>query len=374
MPDRLWVATRKGLFRIERRGAVRPRWAVAGKPSFLGDNVSMLLPPDQDGRMLAALDHGHFGVKLHRSADGGRRWKEIATPVMPPLAPGEEEWREPMGGRVIPHTVLRIWALERGGGGDSSGIWCGTIPGGLFRSADGGDSWQFVRTLWDEPGRKEWFGGGADYPGIHSIAPHPTDGRQVAVGVSCGGVWITADQGERWTCRGTGMRAAYMPPERQFDPRIQDPHLIVRCAANPDAYWAQHHNGIFRSIDGAASWTEIPAAGPSTFGFAVAVHPRDPDTAWFVPAIKDERRVPVGGRLVVTRTRDGGQSFEVLTAGLPRRQAWDIVYRHALAIDETGDRLAMGSTTGGLWISGDGGDTWQGIAVRLPPVYAVRWG
>lgn len=373
MSDRLWVATRKGLFRLERRGAVRPKWSVAGKPVFLGDNVSMLLPPDGDGRMLAALDHGHFGVKLHRSKDGGRRWKEVAAPAMPPLAPGEEEWREPMGGRVIPKNVLRIWSLERGGGGDREAIWCGTIPGGLFRSEDGGDSWRFIQSLWDEPGRKEWFGGGADFPGIHSIAPHPSDGDQVAVGVSCGGVWISTDRGGSWRCRATGMRAAYMPPERQFDPGIQDPHLVVRCPAVPSAYWAQHHNGIFRSVDDSDTWQEITAAGPSTFGFAVAVHPRHPETAWFVPAIKDEKRVPVDGRLVVTRTRDGGRSFEVLTEGLPRRQAWDLVYRHALAIDDSGDRLAIGSTTGGLWVSENGGDRWQGLAVRLPPVYAVRW-
>jgi hypothetical protein len=279
-----------------------------------------------------------------------------------------------MGGRLIPQTVLRIWALERGGAGDGGGIWCGTIPGGLFRSEDGGDSWQFIQSLWDEPGRKEWFGGGADYPGIHSIAPHPADGNQVAVGVSCGGVWVTNDRGERWACRATGMRAEFMPPERQFDPGIQDPHLIVRCPGAPAALWAQHHNGIFRSTDDSGTWQEITSAGPSTFGFAVAVHPHQPDTAWFVPAIKDEKRIPVDGRLVVTRTRDGGQSFEVLNEGLPRRQAWDLVYRHGLAVDHTGDRLAMGSTTGGLWVSVNGGDNWQGIAVRLPPVYAVTWG
>jgi hypothetical protein len=150
--------------------------------------------------------------------------------------------------------------------------------------------------------------------------------------------------------------------------------LIVRCPGAPAAFWAQHHNGIFRSTDDSGTWQEIPSAGPSTFGFAVAVHPRQPDTAWFVPAIKDEKRIPVDGRLVVTRTRDGGQSFEVLNQGLPRRQAWDLVYRHGLAVDESGNRLAMGSTTGGLWVSENGGDNWQGIAVRLPPVYAVRWG
>lgn len=374
MADRFWVATRKGLFRVERRGTTRPRWSVAGKPAFLGDNVSMLLPPSGDQPMLAALDHGHFGVKMHRSKDGGRRWKEVSAPTMPAPKPGEEEWREPNGGKIIPQTVLRIWALERGTGADAGAVWCGTIPGGLFRSEDGGESWGLVQSLWDDPARKEWFGGGADYPGIHSIAVHPTDGNRLTVAVSCGGVWLSDDRGATWRCPGTGMRAEYMPPDRAFDPVIQDPHRVVSCAARPEVLWAQHHNGIFRSGDGGLRWEEIHEAGPSTFGFAVAVHPDRPDTAWFVPAIKDEHRIPVGGKLVVTRTTDGGKSFEILTKGLPQRQAWDLVYRHCLEVDERGERLVMGSTTGGVWVSENGGDSWQEVKARMPPVYAVRWG
>jgi hypothetical protein len=111
----------------------------------------------------------------------------------------------------------------------------------------------------------------------------------------------------------------------------------------------------------------------SCFGFAAAVHPREPNTAWFVPAIKDEKRIPADGKLVVTRTRDGGKSFTELRAGLPQENAYDLVYRHGLAIDDSGDRLALGSTTGGVWISGDQGDSWQVLPARLPPVYAMRF-
>jgi hypothetical protein len=147
----------------------------------------------------------------------------------------------------------------------------------------------------------------------------------------------------------------------------------VRCSSAPDALWTQHHCGIFRSVDNGDSWTEIDEAGPSTFGFAVAVHPHDPETAWFVPAINDEVRVPVDGRMVVTRTRDGGTSFDVLTEGLPQQHAYDLVYRHALDIDDTGDQLLMGSTTGSLWWSDDAGDTWQAVSANLPPIASVSF-
>ena len=157
----------------------------------------------------------------------------------------------------------------------------------------------------------------------------------------CGGVWETRDGGATWQLAGRGLRAAYMPPEQADNQAIQDAHRMVRCAAAPDHFWIQHHNGVFRAVDGIAEWTALqpPLSG---FGFAVGVHPHDPATAWLVPAVKDEYRYPVDGRLVVTRTRDGGRSFDTLTEGLPQTDAYDLVYRHGLDVDGTGDRLAVG--------------------------------
>jgi photosystem II stability/assembly factor-like uncharacterized protein len=169
------------------------------------------------------------------------------------------------------------------------------------------------------------------------------------------------------------MEADYMPPERRGDANVQDPHRVVQCAANPDVLWMQHHCAIYRSTNGGAHWQRLEAQ-PSGFGFAVAVHPHEPDTAWFVPAVKDACRIPVDGRLVVTRTRDGGRTFEALSDGLPPAPAYDLVYRHGLAVDQTGTRLAMGSTTGALWTSEDGGDRWQLVSAHLPPIYCVRFG
>ena len=117
----------------------------------------------------------------------------------------------------------------------------------------------------------------------------------------------------------------------------------------------------------------VPAAAPSGFGFGVAVHPTDPQTAWFAPAVKDECRVPADAKLVIGRTRDGGKTFDVLQAGLPTEPAYDIVYRHALSVDESGDRLAFGSTTGGLWVTENQGELWKPVSARLPPVHAVRF-
>ena len=217
------------------------------------------------------------------------------------------------------------------------------------------------------------FGGGYDYPGIHSICVDPRDSKHITLAISCGGIWDSKDDGNSWTLIGNGLRAAYLPPEQTYDTAAQDPHSMTQCAAQPDCLWVQHHNGIFKSIDGGKHFEEIQAAGPSTFGFAVAVHPNDPKTAWFVPAIKDEQRVPKDGKLVVTRTRDGGETFETLGDGLPNKHAYDLVYRHALAINAAGDQLAFGSTTGSLWTSYGQGKHWTLANAHLPPINCVSF-
>jgi hypothetical protein len=368
--NKIYVATRKGLFTVEQRR--QREWAISGL-SFLGDNVSMVLE-DARGRMLyAALEHGHFGPKLQRSSDGGNTWEERAVPVYPPKPEGVEDL-DPMRKTPIPWSVQRIWALEAGAPDEPGALWCGTIPGGLFRSVDGAASWKLVDALWQREERKHWFGGGADYPGIHSICVDPRDARHVAIAVSCGGVWLSDDGGEGWRLGGKGMRAAYMPPDAAEDPNIQDVHRLVQCRARPEVFWCQHHNGIYRSTDGCRSWQEITQAPLPAFGFAVAVHPADPDSAWFVPASKDEKRVAVDGKVVVTRTRDGGKSFHTSRDGLPQEHAYDLVYRHALDVDASGEYLAFGSTTGSLWVSEDGGDRWTGVSNHLPPIYCVRFG
>lgn len=354
-----WLATRKGLFELRSAGPGAP-WRIE-RVSFLGEPVSMVLPPPAGGgRLLAALNLGHFGTKLQASDDGGRSWTELAAPAYPPQPEGAEgpAWK-----------LQQIWSLERAG----STLWAGTIPGGLFRSEDEGASWQLVQSLWTRPERLEWMGGGYEAPGIHSICPHPGQAGELLLGISCGGAWRSSDGGESWALRAAGMRADFMPPERSEDQNIQDPHRIVRCTAAPEVLWCQHHCGIWRSSDNGAHWQALQAQ-PSSFGFAVAAHPGDPLTAWFVPAVKDERRVPVDGALCVTRTRDGGQSFEQLRSGLPQQHCYELVYRHGLDVDASGQRLLMGTTTGSLWAGEAGGERWLEVSRGLPPIYALRFG
>jgi BNR/Asp-box repeat len=358
MTERLYVGTRKGLFELApQKGA----WDIVAT-HFLGDPVSAVLA--QDDTTYAALDLGHFGAKLWRR-DGAGAWRELVAPAFPPKP--EDAADDPH-----PWSLGKIWVIEPGG--VPGRLWAGTMPGGLFRSDDGGESWSLNEPLWLMPERRQWQGvAGGEQPGISSVLIDPRNPDDIRVGVSTAGVWASTDGGASWRIINEGMYNEYMPPEQKGLPIAQDIHRLARCTAYPEIVWCQHHNGVFRSQDRGHNWHEVTAIRPSKFGFAVAAHPRDADTAWLVPAVKDERRIPMDGKVVVARTRDGGKSFDILRDGLPQRHAYDLVWRHALAVDATGERLAMGSTSGGLWISENGGDSWSAPEARLPPISVVRF-
>jgi hypothetical protein len=359
MSKRAFLSTRKGLFELDRNGG---GWEI-GASHFLGDPVSFTLTDGRDGALYAALNLGHYGVKLHRKDAGSVAWTEIAAPAYP-LKPESStdpvEWKNKL-----------IWSMAAGGADQPGVLWAGTLPGGLFRSNDRGDSWELVRSLWEVPQRAEWNGGGYDVPGIHSICVDARDSDHVLVGVSSGGAWRTTDGGASWVSSAAGMRADYMPPELSYKEEAQDPHRIVRAEGSPEVMWCQHHSGMWRSDNGGRNWQEITGVPVSNFGFAVAAHPQDGATAWFAPAEADQRRIPVGAALAVTRTRDGGKTFEVLREGLPQQHCYDLVYRHGMAVDDDARTLLMGSTSGGVWMSEDGGDHWRTVSTTMPPVYAV---
>ena len=378
MSDTLLLGTRKGLFTLVRSSS---GWKI-DHVDFLGENVSMVLDDPRDRTVYAGLSLGHFGAKLRRSTDGsalngghrnGGEWEEKGVPAYPVGAVFSVWAGDDVPPKTKPANLTEIWCLETAGPDKPGELWAGTIPGGLFHSTDRGESWRLIDSLWDREERMKWFGGGKDEPGIHSICVDPRDSSHVTVAISCGGVWETFDSGDSWTLIGQGLRADYSPPDLAYDPTTQDAHRLAQCTSNPEVMWVQHHNGIFHSTDGAKNFREIKEAGPSVFGFAVCAHPTEEETAWFVPGVKDECRVPVDGQLVVTRTRDGGETFETLRDGLPQSDCYDLVFRHGLDIDAAGNRLAMGSSTGGLWITENGGESWSCVSTTLPQIYCVRF-
>ncbi len=354
----LMLGTRKGLITFERNGN---GWAHKNA-SFLGIPVSLTHVDSRTGTWWACLDHGHWGQKLHFSNDQGASWEEVASPKFP-------EGTEVKPGEVA--SVKYLWAFAEGGSDRPEELYIGTEPGGLFKSSDNGHSFELIESLWNHPSREgHWFGGGRDYPGIHSIVVDPRDSQHLYIGISCAGVFESYDGGNSWEIRNQGLRADYLP-----DPQAEvghDPHLLVTCPNQPNYLWQQNHCGIFRSMNGGELWDDVTDVdGPAKFGFAVAVDHNNPEQAWVVPAVSDEVRVAVDGALCVCRTDDGGATWNNFREGLPQQNCYDIVFRHAL--DNTGDTLAFGTTTGNLFLSNNKGESWETISHNLPMIYSTAF-
>lgn len=394
MSDMILLGTRKGTVIIDRKNAMwHPRpIAHAGIP------VCYAAADPRDGTLWASLDHGHWGPKLSRSKDGGKTWhdmpsikypqgaryivKYLPTPDFDPEAPvGQPEYKDA--------TVLKIWNIAFGNPDQPGRLYAGTIPGGLFVSDDGGQSWQLNRPLWNHESRggdlfngdasseNHWDGTPAsiDYgvfePGIHSIVIDPRNSDHLHIAASSVGVIETRDGGKSWVGRNHGMLMDYMPnPAADWG---HDPHFIASCHQQPDHLWQQNHCGVFYSQDGARTWNKVsePEAGVH-FGFPIAADARDGGTAWVVPAQADSERMAIGGGLCVARTDNGGQSWQSFRNGLPQQNAYDIVLRHGL--DVAADSLCFGTSTGNVYLSEDRGETWRCLGNHFPPVYSVRFG
>ena len=394
MSDMILLGTRKGTVIFDRVDeAWRPRpIAHPGIP------VCYATRDPRDGTLWASLDHGHWGPKLSRSRDGGATWQDLTSVRYPegaryivkylPTPDFDPSTREaaPEYGAA---TVLKIWHIAFGGAGQPGRLYAGTIPGGLFVSDDGGDTWELNRPLWNHDSRggdlfagdatseNRWGGTPAsiDYgvfePGIHSIVVDPRDPDHLLVAVSSAGVLKSTDGGTTWEGRNRGMLMDYLPnPEAEWG---HDPHFVTACPGEPDHLWQQNHCGVFYSDDGAQHWRKVSLLDAGVhFGFPIAVDAQDGRTAWVAPARADTERMAIDGGLSVARTTDGGQSWQSFRTGLPQDNAYDIVLRHGL--DIAGDRLCFGSTTGNVYLSEDRGETWQCLGNNLPPVYSVRFG
>jgi photosystem II stability/assembly factor-like uncharacterized protein len=364
MAKTLFVATRKGLFTLTKKSNA---WQVEGH-HFHGEPVTQFLVDARDGTWYAALRLGHFGVKMRKSIDRGATWAEIACPALPEK-PTSDEWADD----TTPWSVDLVWSLACAGN-DAGHLWAGTMPAAIFKSSDGGASWQLCESLWRNEKRRGWFGGGNDHPGLHSIVVDPRDHRHVTIAISCGGVWATHDGGTNWQLIGAGMHASFMPEGHQFDANVQDTHALSQCVTAPDTMWVQHHDGCYRSVDSGKNFARLTAPTSADFGFPIVADPNDSQRAWVVPARADTFRYATNGAIHVARTDDGGKSWQIFRNGLPQTHAYDLVYRHGLAITTDGKTLAMGSTTGGLWVSEDAGKSWCAVDARLPPIAAVCWG
>jgi len=364
----LLVATRKGAW-LYYGDTARRSWRADG-PHFLGHIITHMVLDPRDGRtLLAAAKTGHLGPTIFRSTDLGRTWNEATKPPAFGPAAGTQA-------RAVDHT---FWLTP--GPADEADVWyAGTSPQGLFRSEDGGVTWVPTSCINDDPQYRQWMGtvqdGTPDGPKLHSIIVDPRDSKHMYFAMSGGGMHESLDGGGTFAPLVEGMEVV-----EGFDPAVitfHDPHCVRLCPSNPDRLYQQNHCGIYRLDRPSKRWVRIGKNMPKAvgdIGFPMAVHPRDADTAWVFPMDGTSvwPRTSPGGEPAVYGTRDAGNTWQRLDAGLPGSQAWWTVKRQAMTADRLDPvGLYFGTTSGEMWMSRDEGRQWESVARHLPEIYAVE--
>jgi photosystem II stability/assembly factor-like uncharacterized protein len=363
------VATRKGAW-LFHGDAARNKWRVDG-PHFLGHILNHLVLDPRDGRtLLAAAKTGHLGPTVFRSTNLGRTWKEARRPPAFAKTPDDEK------GRAVDHT---FW-LTPCHANEPNAWYAGTSPQGLFRSSDGGDTWEPFSYINDDPQYRAWMGtvqdGTPDGPKMHSIIVDPRDPKHLYFAMSGGGVHESVDGGRTFAPLVKGLEVV-----EGFDAAniaFHDPHCIRLCPSNPDRLYQQNHCGIYRLDRPSNEWTRIGKNMPKRvgdIGFPMVVHPRDADTAWVFPMDGQTvwPRTSPEGKPAAYVTRNAGKSWQRLDGGLPKSQAWWTVKRQAMTADARDPvGLYLGTTGGELWMSRDEGRRWSCLARHLPEIYAVE--
>ena len=362
---RVLVGTRKGAFVLTADGA-RKKWEVSG-PHFAGWEIYHVKgSPVNPDRLYASQTSGWFGQLLQRSDDGGKSWEPVGNEFAYDGVTGTHQWYD---GTPHPWEFKRVWHVEPSLS-EPDTVFAGIEDAALFKSTDGGKSWQELSGLRKHGSGPNWQPGAGGMC-LHTIIQDPTNPNRMYIAISAAGTFRTDDGGKTWQPVNRGLRSEFMP-----DPTAEVGHCVHRITlhpSKPNTLFMQKHWDVMRSDDSGDSWHEVSGNLPTDFGFPIDVHAHEPETIYVVPIKSDSEHFPPEGKLRVYRSRSGGNEWEALTKGLPQGDCYVNVLRDAMAVDSL-DKCGVyfGTTGGQVYASADAGDTWNAIVRDLPPVLSVE--
>ena len=362
---RVLVGTHKGAF-IMTSDEKRQKWEIS-EPYFAGWEVyHMKGSPADPNRIYASQSTGWFGQQIQRSDDGGKTWEPVDNQFIYEGDPGTHQWFD---GSQRPWSFTRVWYLEPSPE-DADTVYAGVEDAALFRSRDGGKSWQELAGLRDVKG--SLWSPGAGGMGLHKILLDPNNPNRIYIAISAAGVFRSDDCGETWRAINQGLKSPFELPDPDAEVG-HCVHCITMHPSRPDVLFMQKHWDVMRSDNAGELWYEVSGNLPSDFGFPIGVHAHEPETIYVVPIKSDSEHYPPDGKLRVYRSRTGGNDWEALTKGLPQEDCYVNVYRSAFAVDSLAScGLYFGTTGGQVYASADSGDNWTAIAENLPAVLSVE--
>ena len=362
---RLLVGTKKGAFVLTSDGK-RKQWDITG-PHFAGWEIYHLKgSPADPNRLYASQCSGWFGQLIQRSSDGGKTWEPVGNKFAYDGTPGTHQWYD---GTQHPWEFKRVWHMEPSYT-DPDTVYAGVEDAALFRSTDGGTSWQELPAL--RSVKSNLWQPGAGGMGLHTIILDPRNPKRMVIAISAAGAFRTDDGGSTWRPINQGLKSPYELP----DPTAEVGHCVHHIAmhpSRPDVLFMQKHWDVLRSDNAGDMWAEVSGNLPTDFGFPIDVHAHEPETIYVVPIKSDSEHYPPEGKLRVYRSRSGGNEWEALTNGLPQSDCYVNVLRDAMAVDSLDSCGVYFGTTGGqVYGSSDAGNTWNVIRHDLPAVLSVE--
>ena len=362
---RVLVGTRKGAFILESDDK-RETWTTTG-PHFGGWEIYHINgSPADPNRLYASQSSAWFGQMIQRSDDGGQTWEPVDNKFVYAGVPGTHQWYD---GTPHPWEFKRVWHLEPSLD-DPDTVYAGVEDAAIFKTTDGGKSWNELAGLREHGSGPRWQPGAGGMC-LHTIVIDPTNPQRIFIAISAAGAFRTEDGGATWTPINQGLKSEYIP-----DPNADVGHCVHRIAlhpSRPDTLFMQKHWDVMRSDNAGDSWHEVSGNLPTDFGFPIQVHAHEPETIYVVPIKSDSLHYPPDGKLRVYRSRTGGNEWEALTSGLPQQDCYVNVLRDAMAVDKLDQCGVYFGTTGGqVYASADSGDNWTAIASNLPPVLSVE--
>ena len=362
---RVLVGTRKGAFIMESDGT-RKSWKIDG-PHFAGWEIYHVKgSPVDPNRIFVSQTSGWFGQQIQRSGDGGKTFEPVGNQFLYDGVPGTHQWYD---GTPHPWEFARVWHLEPSLT-DADTVYAGVEDAALFKSTDGGASWNEVSGLRKHGSGPHWQPGAGGMC-LHTIIQDPSNENRMFVAISAAGAFRTDDAGASWQPINHGLKSAQIPEEE-----AEVGHCVHRLAlhpSRPQTLFMQKHWDVMRTDDGGDNWREVSGNLPTDFGFPIDVHAHEPETVYVVPIKSDSEHFPLDGKLQVWRSRTGGGEWEALTKGLPQQNCYVNVLRDAMAVDTLDScGIYFGTTGGQVYASPDAGESWTAIAEHLPAVLSVE--